>query len=537
MNYTVLVVEDEYEQRRAIIEMVDWAAAGFEVIGEAENGVEALDIIESLEPDLILTDIKMPMISGLELAARVRELRPATQIVILSGYDSFEYARTAINYNIISYLLKPISSSEMSEKLFEIRKRMDEKLGSVIAAPDSDIQKQLHKLSIERFLLPLMLGSNEEQPDDDELARSAKELGIIKKGTPENGAEPRFCVLISKFKQIGGRSCTRKEHTDFIDSVLSHYIYSVSFIVYGRVVSLVVINDEGKMSNLLELPLREIVQTAKRLLNQSCTIGVSREFSSLSGCASAYFQAVTARRYTSDGAGEVRFINDQERNREFEIDGLEKSVLKLEQLLKVGDNKSLEDFVTGFFEGSTPENANLLVVQIIATVYSVVSNIADDKSDILKQLSSSAIFARVTSYSSESGMKNELISFCKNAKEIISNSQKRESEILCDKVIQIINDRYSDEELSLVGVSNELSVSPNYLSALIKKTKKKNYITLLTERRMKAAYDMLVCSDMKVLEIAQKCGYNDQHYFSYSFKKFYGESPNKIRTTNRKDLL
>ncbi|MBD9010212.1 MAG: response regulator [Clostridiales bacterium] len=537
MNYTVLVVEDEYEQRRALIEMVDWAAAGFEVIGEAENGVEALDIIEGLEPDLILTDIKMPMISGLELAARVRELRPATQIVILSGYDSFEYARTAINYNIISYLLKPISSSEMSEKLFEIHERMDEKLGSVIAVPDADTQKQLHKLSIERFLLPLMLGSNEEQPDDEELARCAEELGIIKKGAPEDGATPRFCVLISKFKQIGGSSCTGREHTDFIDTVLSHYIYSFSFIVYGRVVSLIVTNEKGKLSNILELPLRETVQTAKRMLNQSCTIGVSREFTSLSGCASAYFQAVTARRYTSDGAGEVRFINDQERNREFEIDSLEKSVLKLEQLLKVGTNDSLEAFVNSFFEGSTPENANLLVVQIIATVYSVVSNVADDKSDILKQLSTSAIFARVTSYNSESGMKNELISFCKNAKEIINNSQKRESEILCDKVIEIINDRYSDEQLSLVGISNELAVSPNYLSALIKKTKKKNYITLLTERRMKAAYDMLVCSDMKVLEIAQKCGYSDQHYFSYSFKKFYGDSPNKVRTTNRKDLL
>lgn len=537
MNYTVLVVEDEYEQRRALIEMVDWAAAGFEVIGEAENGVEALDIIEGLEPDLILTDIKMPMISGLELAARVRELRPATQIVILSGYDSFEYARTAINYNIISYLLKPISSSEMSEKLFEIHERMDEKLGSVIAVPDADTQKQLHNLSIERFLLPLMLGSNEEQPDDEELARCAEELGIIKKGAPEDGATPRFCVLISKFKQIGGSSCTGREHTDFIDTVLSHYIYSFSFIVYGRVVSLIVTNEKGKLSNILELPLRETVQTAKRMLNQSCTIGVSREFTSLSGCASAYFQAVTARRYTSDGAGEVRFINDQERNREFEIDSLEKSVLKLEQLLKVGTNDSLEAFVNSFFEGSTPENANLLVVQIIATVYSVVSNVADDKSDILKQLSASAIFARVTSYNSESGMKNELISFCKNAKEIINNSQKRESEILCDKVIEIINDRYSDEQLSLVGISNELAVSPNYLSALIKKTKKKNYITLLTERRMKAAYDMLVCSDMKVLEIAQKCGYSDQHYFSYSFKKFYGDSPNKVRTTNRKDLL
>ena len=105
MNYTVLVVDDEHDQRRALIEKVNWAAAGFEVIGEAENGVEALDIVETLEPDLILTDIRMPMISGLELAAKVREIRPATQIVILSGYDSFEYAQTAINYNIISYLL------------------------------------------------------------------------------------------------------------------------------------------------------------------------------------------------------------------------------------------------------------------------------------------------------------------------------------------------------------------------------------------------------------------------------------------------
>ena len=103
MNYTVLVVDDEHDQRRALIEKVNWAAAGFEVIGEAENGVEALDIVETLEPDLILTDIRMPMISGLELAAKVREMRPATQIVILSGYDSFEYAQTAINYNIISY--------------------------------------------------------------------------------------------------------------------------------------------------------------------------------------------------------------------------------------------------------------------------------------------------------------------------------------------------------------------------------------------------------------------------------------------------
>lgn len=271
------------------------------------------------------------------------------------------------------------------------------------------------------------------------------------------------------------------------------------------------------------------------MLKQNCSVGVSREFSALSDCAGAYFQAVTARRYTSDGAGEVRFINDQERDGDFEIDRVEKTVIKLEQLLKVGSLELLEDFVNSLFENSTPENADLLIVQIIATVYRVVSNATDDKADLLHLLASNPTFTRITSYSSEKDMKNELISFCSNAKALISNLQKRESEVLCDRVVQIINERYSDEELSLTGVSNELAVSPNYLSALIKKTKKKNFITLLTERRMNAAHDMLLCSGMRVLEIAEKCGYSDQHYFSYCFKKFYGESPNKIRSANRSE--
>lgn len=523
MKYTVLVVEDEYDQRRAIIERVDWEAAGFEVIGEAENGVEALDIVEGLEPDLILTDIKMPMISGLELAARVRKLRPATQIVILSGYDSFEYARTAIDYNIISYLLKPISSEEMSEELFEIRKRMDEKLGSVIAKPDVDLQIRLHKLYLDRFLIPLMLGSNEEQPDENELRAKAAELGIIKENT-----EPRFCVLVSKFKSFEGDAAPTREYAPFVDSVLARYISSVSFSVYGRVVTLASIEKEGELSNILELPLLETVQTAKRMLQCRCSVGISREFTALSDCAGAYFQAVTARRYTADGAGEIRFINDQERDGEIEIDHVEKTVSRLEQLLKSGSREELISFVDGLFENSTPENADLLFMQIIATVYRVVSNIAD-KSDVMKLVSSNPIFSRITSHNSERGVKNELIALCDNAKSVISGLQRRESEVLCDRVTQIIDSRFADEKLSLTEVSNELSVSPNYLSSLIKRTKKKNFITLLTERRMQAAYDMLMYSSMKILEIAEKCGYNDQHYFNYCFKKFYGESPGRLR--------
>lgn len=291
MKYTVLVVDDEFELRRALIEKVDWQSAGFEVIGEAENGIEALECIESLEPDLIITDIKMPMISGLELAKRIREIRPAAQIVILSGYDSFEYARTAIEYNIISYLLKPISSSEMTEELKNIRAKMDEKILNAVKIPDPDLKRQLKKAETEEFLLPLMLGGSENKTDEEQLILRAKQLGIIKGG----GENLRFCVMVVKFKDIYNKTCTTKKHTDFLTNILSKYFTCETLIVFSRAVVLAVLNEDGKLSNVLELSLKETVQSAKRLLDQSCTIGVSREFYKLSDCSDAYFQAVTAR--------------------------------------------------------------------------------------------------------------------------------------------------------------------------------------------------------------------------------------------------
>ena len=123
--YTIIVVDDEEELRHAIIKRVEWEKIGFEVVGEAGNGIDALELVEQLEPDLLLTDIRMPFMSGIELARQVREVRPATQIAFLSGYDDFAYAQQAIQYNIISYLLKPISMADLTAELLEIRKKLD----------------------------------------------------------------------------------------------------------------------------------------------------------------------------------------------------------------------------------------------------------------------------------------------------------------------------------------------------------------------------------------------------------------------------
>ena len=123
--YTVIVADDEDELREAVCTMIPWEELGFRLAGSAGNGLDALQLVEKYEPDLLLTDIRMPFISGIELARQVREVRPATNIAFLSGYDDFAYAQQAIQYNIISYMLKPLTIEGLGKELRAIRQKID----------------------------------------------------------------------------------------------------------------------------------------------------------------------------------------------------------------------------------------------------------------------------------------------------------------------------------------------------------------------------------------------------------------------------
>lgn len=237
---------------------------------------------------------------------------------------------------------------------------------------------------------------------------------------------------------------------------------------------------------------------------------------------------MTARRYTSDGTGNIRYIDDQERKSTHEFENAEKSVYKLEQLLKIGSKDEIKSFLDEILSGKTREGIDYIIIQILATAHRCVSVLPDGNAAAELFTSNNSFMSRL-SFDFNEQYKNELVSLCLDARDIISRSQRHESEALCDHALQIINEEYMNEDLSLTDASDKLGVSPNYLSALIKKKKSKNFVALVTERRMKAASDLLLCTSMKIFEISQKCGYSDQHYFSYCFKKYYGVSPNKYR--------
>ncbi len=126
--YSVFIVDDEEEVRQAIINRLDWESIGFHVVDYAENGEEALEKVERLCPDVIMTDIQMPFMDGLTFCKRVREKMLHTKIVIFSGYDDFEYAKEAIKLEAEEYILKPINSVELKKVFLKIKERLDEEI-------------------------------------------------------------------------------------------------------------------------------------------------------------------------------------------------------------------------------------------------------------------------------------------------------------------------------------------------------------------------------------------------------------------------
>ena len=482
--YTVVFADDEVELRQAILARIDWAGLGFSVVADAENGVEALEAVEQYEPDLLITDIRMPLMTGLELARRVREVCPATQIVFLSGYDDFGYAQEAINYNVIRYLLKPISAAELSEELLHIREKMDARLEELRhAATDPRVEK---RLATTEFLLPLLLGTSDDFESD--AAHCAH------RGDP---VQVHFGLRLSR----------QRQNRDF------------------RLL------DKDNSENF-RIAMQDLVQSAAKLYDETCTVGISRLFTSVSQSAAAYFEAVTARRYSTEGATPLRYITDQERGSKNEYEYIEKSVFRLEELLKVGTEEALAAFLDELCREPSQRSSDYLVIQILATVYRTVSTVSQ-KEALTALVADNPIYARVGLAERSETMRDELRRLCLDARRIISGYRTQSSQLLCDRAVAIIESDYADETLTLTDVSTRLAVSPNYLSALIKKNKGENFISLLTACRMRHAYDLIVCSTMKILEVAERCGYSDQHYFSYCFKKHYGISPNKMRENSR----
>jgi len=526
--YTVVVADDEEELRKSLIRRVNWNEAGFEVVGEAGSGIDALELVEKLEPDLLLSDVRMPFMTGIELARAVREIRPTMQIAFLSGYDDFSYAQQAIQYNIISYMLKPISSKELTEELKIIKQKIDQKFNEFTRK-----NEELEKQNLTSFLMPVILDSFQgKNPDkrDQELMREAARLGFLK--NTESNLD--YIVMVTSFWNQAGENVTTYSSVNAVDSILRKYIKYASFYTDGRVVSLIAATKAG-VNKYLHIIVEDISQSVKRIMELTASIGVSRPMPKLINSHEAYIEAMNAMEYSGKIESGVHYIADIERSNTFDNKMVQTAITETERLIRGGLEQELQEYLHKLFnyieeEKIAPVMMQPFVVQLISVVYRVVYAVADSES--VKDLQLSSPLQGRVFYDRPKEMWKQCIEFCLGARKLVSEQRKKSSSVICDRALEIIETRYMDAEISLVSISEEIAVSPNYLSALIKKVTGSTFIELLTKKRIETAKEMLLSTSMKIREISEMCGYNDQHYFSYCFKKYMGISPNARRRQN-----
>lgn len=542
--YKVLLVDDEADVREGLVEEIDWGACGFTIEGTAENGREAVELAERLEPDVVITDISMPFQDGLQLAAWLREHQPLCKIVILTGYDEFDYARQAITLSVDEYLLKPFSADSLMELLHKIKDKID----TEVAEREDVRQLKEHY----RTSLPLLRESFLASLLTRKLPRTIIEEKTRNYGLPLNGAcylaavmalypaaEDKEKTPSSSLRHSGDLDLMLHAMLNIAKELMDPLSYGSAFIYQDSIV-LLITNDGCENEdwfNDLQVTLDRLLKSILHYLKLSVTIGVGSKVRSLSDLKHSYQDALLALDYRLIlGAEKVIFIDDVESPRQ---EGVRLDELKEQALirnLKLGTAEELSDAISHIFDELIGASCTIHEVQVyLLEVVTSILRTAKESGIEMEELFGAGfqLHAEIFKFSGLQEAKAWLLDISLTIRKHISSSRQHSYKDIVEKALQYTREHYGDPEISLQKLCMQLHISTGYFSGVFKKEIKMTYVQYLMQLRMETAKELLRSSDMKAFEIAERVGFADPNYFSFCFKKQVGVSPKEYRAQAR----
>jgi two-component system response regulator YesN len=551
--YTVLVAEDEFEVREAIVSGTDWAGLGFQVTDSAENGQEAWELFAKGVPDLLLTDIRMPFMDGLQLAERVKRHYPGTRVVILSGYDEFEYAQRALKLSVDEYVLKPFSSGDLAHVLAKVRAVLDEE-----AAEKRDVEqlREHYRRSLpvlrENFLAtlmtrPLKRRELEEKSAlyDIQLTGVSFQVAVVSL----DAAAPREQGQTGTAPGSGHRKeqapSTISEDQELLlfaslniaEEIAAARNLGRVFLHQGQVVLLTIAQEDDTHDVTLATmaAAEEIRQAIERYLKQTVTIGIGVVIQEPAGLSYSYKDAVLALDYRVIlGGNRVISIADVEQRHVEKMRFDELKEQSLVRCLKTGTAEELKEIVEGLFQGLAEapvsvKEYQLYLMEIVTAVLRAAKDADADLDDLFGE--HMATLAELYRFRTLAEAKAWLLGICTRLMGSIAVVRQSALHNLVEEAIAYTRANYGDSELSINKVCGRLHISAGYFSSIFKKETKLTFVAYLLHIRMEAAKELLRTTDLRALEIAEKVGYAEPNYFSFSFKKHVGMSPKEYRSS------
>lgn len=532
--YKVVIVEDEIPIRNIISRIINWNELGFDLVYEADNGQSALAFIENERVDLVITDISMPFMDGLELAKHIRRLSSSITIIILTGHNDFEYAQKAIELNVSNYLLKPITKDSFNKTLTDVKEEIDKKYA---AQKDMEFLRNQHEKNkgflVNKYLMNLILGystsSTNINPESLGIDLSAKYLMV--------GVLILEDVIESE-EEFWGRD---KPLLDFAvynlcQELLEAIDQDVIFLGPGNQICIIIKSDLEptiEFSNDLIIVLEDITQQIHKYFHMEATIGLSDVYSNIDDLSCGYQDAIAALEYqVLEGNERVILKSHVEKKSSFAFHKIEEQLTRLEYSIKVGDVEGLRKVIAYIFSVINYEDIDIdafrtMLLKMTIAIFKAYNDIKDieDEEVILDY----TIFSQVFEMNDFNEIKKYYISLCETLSNKITTMRHKEERSHVNEACEYIQGNYSDPYLSLETLCNKLYLSPGHFSRLFKKTIGETFVDYLTKTRMDQAKNLLANTNKKMYEISLSIGYEDPNYFSYNFKKYTGYTPSQWR--------
>ena len=528
----VFLAEDEFIIREGIKNNIDWQAHGYEFCGEASDGELAFPLIQKTRPDILITDIKMPFVDGLALSRLVKKELPETEIIILSGYEEFDYAKEAIQIGVARYLLKPINGETLlqeidsvaeiilgKQKEKEIREKYQKEMEENSLRDQMDLFQHLvtgdcsmeellsvaDKLDL-KIMAPwysiVLLKIQSMKHDYEEYSGSivAVDERIVKLAEPEH-------VLVFDRALEGRAFLFKADSEEELLAYQKEYLGDVKEVLSGYA-NLRYFGGIGTPVNRLrEIPASfEDASHAfahRYLVAESCILDSSL--------------------LMQEGAAEhedfrISAVNPEQIDR-----------AKMQEFLRTGDLDEVVYFVDEFFgklDGGAMKSRifrQYITMDAYFSIVDFLKGLGLQKDEIEAPDQDGSILQ------DEKSAMDYIVRIMNKALVLREKKASSRYEDVVSEVIHYIEDNYAQEELSLNLLASHVNFSPNHLSMIFSQQTGQTLIRYLTDYRMNRAKELLRCSSKKSSVISMEVGYKDPHYFSYLFKKTQGMTPTQYR--------
>ncbi|MEF9969097.1 MAG: response regulator [Ruthenibacterium sp.] len=531
----VVIVDDEWIIRRSIATTIQEVFPdGFEIVGMASNGVEGMEIIRSLQPDIVITDVKMPLMDGIEMVKHFKESEHSFACVFMSGFDEFSYVKQAIDLDAEKYLLKPINTQELTEVLRRIKRQKEQE-----AVLSCQLEKASRALQASHIARLLTAGQRFG-------GVSPEEMQNLKKQMPYE----RYCVL-TILPDNGPPD--RYGNSGIEPYLLKYAVYNiVEELFSAQWPALFYYSDERWFAAILNLHNDEDAQKSISLCCENIsaqvqkhfsafvTVGVGDDCTALDSCAVSFQEATEALEYRDlYGKGAIIFYSSlPESNQKDDGFDFTKYQKELIYAVKMGNQPQIEAVLAEIRQmlvvnsGKALTQSKTVATALLMVVLKEIGEWQMD-TEVLQQRFS-VVVRKIQSFETLQEVYEKFRVEILILAETVSENQNNQQKKIIAKAKEYIDSHYMNQKLPLQEVAAQVHVSATYLSILFKRECGENFIDYVTALRMEKAQELLRTTDDTTIDIARRVGYANAQYFGLCFKKHFGCSPGQFRVSGAK---